>query len=53
MTVMEIYQKVASGELTPEEGARLLTPPRRWHDNLFQRVSYAACVVLLIWEIFR
>lgn len=50
---MEIFQKVASRELTPEEGARLLTPPRRWYDGLFLRVSYAACVALLIWEIFR
>jgi len=28
---MEVYAKVASGELTPEEGARLLTRAT-WHD---------------------
>lgn len=48
MTTVEIFQKVASRELTPEEGARLLTTPRRWYDH-FEMVCYALCVVLLTW----
>ena len=47
MTVLEVYQKVASRELTPKEGALLLHPPS-WRDHL----PYIALILLalvLLW----
>lgn len=43
MTTMEVFRKVASGELSAEDGAKLLVPDRR-------RLP-AEAIVLIVWAV--
>jgi hypothetical protein len=53
MTALDIFQKVARHELTPEEGADLLMPRRKWYDHANFVIGLVVVALLLLWEAWR